>query len=271
MKYVNMQEYKQTDEYRNLIKTMLAHLDSKRDKFHINGYKHYTFRQPPNGEYIMDAYDVPFFDRSTNFYYHNGGKLILNLPVYYYQLELFMKALFIRIFWAQGRNPDGYRYDGFAEFIWNEYCKSNDEHFIALKEEAFKIYNECNTVPEFYERFVLNDSYYFMSYENYIETMRATCAAYGYKLIGSDLVEFPEDSIEIFEGGQASKPERAARINNTADITQLRLISGHYNKLNTNTKYTFVPNNKAQALKSFNFSFLIIDGLFFPQLLVFPK
>ena len=270
MKYVSMQEYKQTDEYKNLIKTVLAHLDSKRDKFYVNGYDHYTFRQPPNGEYIMNIYDIPFFDRSTNFYYHKDGKLILNLTVYYYQLEMFMKALFIRIFWAQGRTTEA-RYDGFAEFVWNEFCKSNDSRFNTLKDEAFKIYNECNTITEFYEQFVLNDSYYFISHLDYLDTMRSACDAYGYKLIGPSLVEFPENSIEIFEGGQASKPERAARINNTADITQLRLISNHYNKLNTNTKYTFVPNNKAQALKSFNFSFLIIDGLFFPQLLVFPK
>ena len=258
-----MKEYKQTDDYKNLIVKITDYLDAKRDKFYHQGYEHYTFAQPPLVEYIMDAYDIPFFDKFTNLYYHKDGKLILNLPVCYYQLEFFMKALFIRIFWFNGRENK----DKFAEFIWNEYCNANNMRFNILKDEAQRIYLECNTISEFYERFILNDCYYFIDYLDYLELMLETFNAFNYNIISSELVEFPVNSIDIFEHKQSTKTQRSK----ISYIDQLRLINSQYNKLNVDAKYSFVPKNKTQALKSFNFSLIIINDIFIPQLLVFPK
>lgn len=260
-----MKEYKQTDEYKDLIECINNHLESKREQFHVHGFTPYKFIQPPDVEYIMDEYDIPFFDKFTTFYYHNNGKLILNLNTFYYQLEFFMKSLFIRIFWFNNReNPDR-----FAEFIWNEYAESADIRFAILKEQALKIFNECNTIAEFYKKFVLNDLYVFMPYSDYAEMVYITFKSVEYEFIMPSLVQFPKDSVRIFEDRQASKLDRTLKTDDI-DIRQLRLINV-FDKLSTKTKYSFVPSNKAKALKSFNFSLIINEGLFFPQLLVFPK
>ena len=263
MKYIPMKEYKQTQEYRELIACIDTHLESKRRNFHIPKYEFYNFVQPSRVEDIMDEYDIPFFDKFTTMYYHKDGKLILNLTIFYYQLEFFMKSLFIRIFWFNGRENK----DKFAQFIWDEYCNSNDEHFNKLKDQALEIFNDCETIKEFYERFILNDRRVFMSYADYRHMMDRTFISLGYNSIMSCLVEFPENSVNVFENRQATKNER---ILTDISVSQLRLF-GVFDKLNTNTKYKFVPSNKAKALKNFNFSLVMNEGIFFPQLLVFPK
>ena len=258
-----MKEYKQTDEYKRLIESIDWYLESKRQKFHIQGFEPYTFAQPSRVEDIMDGYDIPFFDKFTKMYYSKDGKLILNLNVFYYQLEFFMKCLFIRIFWFNGRENK----DKFAQFIWDEYCNSNDEHFNNLKEQALKIFNECETIEEFYGHFVLNDEYTFIQYKDYQDMVGKTFKSCGYNFIMPSLVEFPENSVDIFENRQATKYDR---IMTDIGISQLRLFNV-FDKLSTNSKYTFVPSNKAKALKHFNFSLVTNKGIFFPQLLVFPK
>lgn len=263
MKHIPMKEYKQTDEYNRLIESIDWYLESKRQKFHIQGFEPYTFAQPSRVEDIMDGYDIPFFDKFTRMYYHKDGKLILNLNIFYYQLEFFMKALFIRIFWFNGRENK----DKFAEFIWNEYCDSGDEYFTALKEKALQIFNECETIEEFYGHFVLNDEYTFIQYRDYQEMVEKTFNSCGYNFIMPSLVEFPENSVQIFENRQATKYDR---ILTDIGISQLRLINMH-NKLNAGTKYNFVPSSKSKSLKHFNFSLVTNEGIFFPQLLVFPK
>jgi uncharacterized protein YutD len=263
MKYISMKDYKRTEEYRDLIACIDSHLESKRRNFHIPKYNFYNFVQPSRVEDIMDAYDIPFFDKFTTMYYHEDGKLILNLTIFYYQLEFFMKSLFIRIFWFNGRENK----DKFAEFIWDEYCNSGDEHFIALKEQALQIFNECETIEEFYGHFVLNEEYTFIQYRDYQEMVEKTFKSCGYNFIMPSLVEFPENSVQIFENRQATKYDR---ILTDVGISQLRLI-GMHNKLNVHAKYNFVPSDKTQALKHFNFSLVTNKGIFFPQLLVFPK
>ena len=264
MKYIPMKEYKQTDEYNRLIESIDWYLESKRQKFHIEGFEPYTFIQPSRVEDIMDGYDIPFFDKFTKMYCHKDGKLILNLNIFYYQLEFFMKSLFIRIFWFNGRENK----DRFAQFIWDEYINSNNEQFNNLKEQALQIFNECETIEEFYGHFVLNDEYTFIHYRDYQDMAEKTFKSCGYNFIMPSLVEFPEGSVEIFEDRQATKCERI--LTDEISISQLRLI-GMYNKLNVDSKYTFVPSNKAKALKKFNFSLVVNEGLFIPQLLVFPK
>lgn len=260
-----MKEYKQTEEYHELIESIGAHLDNKRQQFHIDGFGFYTFVQPSQVEYIMDAYDIPFFDKFTTFYYHKDAKLILNLNIFYHQLEFFMKSLFIRIFWFNDRDNA----DKFAQFIWSEYCKSNDSNFNNLKEQALKIFNDSETIADFYNNFVLNKEYTFIHYTDYQDMASKTFKALGYKFIMPSLVEFPEGSIRVFEDRQATKLDRTIKADGI-DIKQLRLISV-FDKLSTMAKYNFVPANKVQALKTFNFSLVINEGMFFPQLLVFPK
>lgn len=265
MKYISMKEYKPSEEYAGLLNDINTYLDNKKEQCHVKGFDFYTFRQPLNGEYIMDKYDIPFFDRATKFYYHRDGKLILNLDIYYYQLEFFMKALFIRIYWCIERPND----DQFAPFIWEEFCNSNDDIFNNLKNVALTIFNDCSTVREFYNKFILNDEYTFIKYDDYMDAITAALSSFGYTFIQHNLVEFPDDSIEIFEDAQATKFTRALRTDNI-DLRQIKLI-GAFNKLATSTKYRFVPSTKAHALKHFNFSLVINDGVFFPQLLLFPK
>lgn len=260
-----MSVYKQTNEYCDLIRAIDTHLDNKKQQFHINGFDFYTFVQPSQVEYIMDEYDIPFFDKFTTFYYHKDGKLILNLNIFYYQLEFFMKSLFIRIFWFNNRNNA----DKFAEFIWNEYCKSNDTNFNKLKEQALEIFKNSETIADFYHNFVLNNEYTFIHYSDYQDTVYKTFKSLDYKFIMPSLVEFPEGSINLFEDRQATKLDRTIK-SDGIDIKQIRLINV-FDKLNTTAKYNFVPSNKVQALKTFNFSLVINKGMFFPQLLVFPK
>ena len=106
-----------------------------------------------------------------------------------------------------------------------------------------------------------------MTYADYRHMMDRTFISLGYNSIMSCLVEFPENSVNAFENRQATKNER---ILTDISVSQLRLF-GVFDKLNTDTKYTFVPSNKAKALKNFNFSLVMNEGIFFPQLLVFPK
>lgn len=263
MKIIPMQDYKNTDEYKNLIIRIQEYLDDKKNNFHIYGYDFYTFKQPSNSEYIMDRYDIPFFDKFTKFYYHKDGKLILNLNIFYWQLNFFMKALFIRIFWAQETKTN----DKFAQFIWSEYCNSNDETFDDLKYTALNIFNKCNTIREFYDEFVLNDNYKFIDYPEYRRMMTKTFLEYGYKFLMTNLVEFPQDSVNIFENSQAAKPKQVLRIDNI-DIRQFTLIN-EFDRLHVKSKYNFTPSTKAKALKWFNFSRVFNNGIFFPQLLVF--
>ena len=264
MKYISMKEYKQTNDYKNLIKTIDEYLESKRQQCHVNGFYTYKFVQPSRVEDIMDAYDIPFFDKFTTMYYHRCGNLILNLDVFYHQLEFFMKSLFIRIFWFNGRENN----DKFAQFIWEEYCNSNDQKFIELKEKALKIYNESDTIHDFYKNFILNDDYNFIDYNEYMNMANKTFTNLDYLFIMPNLVEFPNNSICIFEDRQATKAERT--LTNESTMKQLKLIS-IFDKLNVQSKYSFVPANKVQALKTFNFSLIMNDGMFIPQLLVFPK
>lgn len=265
MKHVPMKEYKQTQEYHDLIKCIDDYLESKREQHHVHGFYTYQFIQPSRVEYIMDTYDIPFFDKFTKMYYHKDHKLILNMNVFYYQLQFFMKSLFIRIFWFNGRDNA----DKFAQFIWEEYCNSNDEHFNSLKDIALQIFNECETIEEFYKRFVLNDEYVFIKYTDYQDMMEKTFKSLGYNFIMPSLIEFPEESIRIFEDRQATKLERILKTDRT-DIRQLKMIK-NFDKLSVQSKYSFAPSNKIKALKSFNFSLVFNEGVFFPQLLVFPK
>lgn len=259
MQIITMNEYKKSDEYNELLNDILSYLDSKKQLNKTR--KFYEWKFNSTVEYIMDEYDIPFFDKVTTYYYEEDDYLIFNSNLFYWQLNFFMKAMFLRIFWFNNReNPDK-----FAEFVYESH-KDNPLNDIALK-----LFNDSKTIREFYKVFILNDDYLFISYDDYFDTINETYKVFNYEYLGDGLFKLPSGSIKIFEMNNETRNDHDVRLsrNPSSDIRQIKLMNNLYNKLNINSKYKFIPSDKLQAIKRFNFSFLITKDIFFPQILIF--
>ena len=274
---VNTEEYFNGKEFNSVIDYIVSIKEERANSLRLK-YLNMTINSKYNRKdvlsedlfYYFVQRNSPHFDIVCDTILHDDLKGYMEINEFTFQVNCFSKSIFHRILWSEFSNTNK---DKFLYFVFDDWKKYQiDNKFDELEKIARTIFDQCETLEEYYIKFVYNEEYSFVSLED-VRELFDELVKKGLFLnsIGDlyqiyDNVSIENADIDIktkYYDGHIKKID-ALHIDSAFKTRTLPLLKS------LNTKFNCIPKNIDEKFNGFWYQNKLGDKVWFiPQYLLF--